>query len=134
MELSIGQRVAYPGQGVCEVEKIEVRRVGESNIECCLLRVVGDDSHILVPVANAEAVGIRSVISLSQCRRLINRLAGISKTFPLTGKRAPSNLLKSCNQEMFLRPLTFSRSLLFLATARSFPFANKPFSKRPSTY
>ena len=53
MELSIGQRVAYPGQGVCEVEKIEVRRVGESNIECCLLRVVGDDSHILVPVANA---------------------------------------------------------------------------------
>ena len=39
MELSIGQRVAYPGQGVCEVEKIEMRRVGETNIECCLLRV-----------------------------------------------------------------------------------------------
>jgi len=75
MELSIGQRVAYPGQGVCEVEKIEMRRVGETNIECCLLRVVGDDSHILVPVRNAEAVGIRSVITTSQCRRLINRLA-----------------------------------------------------------
>jgi CarD family transcriptional regulator len=39
------------------------------------LRVIGDNSHILVPVANAEAVGIRSVISTSQCRRLINRLA-----------------------------------------------------------
>src|SRR4029079_9105225 len=75
MELNVGQKVAYPGQGVCEVERIEVRNVGGCTTECLLLRVVGDDSHILVPVANTEAVGIREVISSTQCRRLINRLA-----------------------------------------------------------
>jgi CarD family transcriptional regulator len=75
MELSIGQKVSYPGQGVCEVERIETRQVGGQAIRCCLLRVVGDNSSILVPVNKAEAVGIRSVISTSQCRRLINRLA-----------------------------------------------------------
>ena len=75
MELNVGQKVAYPGQGVCEVERIEVRVVGGYTTECLLLRVIGDDSHILVPVANTKAVGIREVISTSQCRRLIDRLA-----------------------------------------------------------
>jgi CarD family transcriptional regulator len=75
MELSVGQKVAYPGQGVCEVERIELRTVGGCTTECLLLRVIGDSSHILVPVANTGAVGIREVISTGQCRRLINRLA-----------------------------------------------------------
>ncbi|HYJ91852.1 MAG TPA: CarD family transcriptional regulator [Pyrinomonadaceae bacterium] len=75
MELSIGQKVAYPGQGVCVVEAIERRNIGGQTVGCYLLRVVGDNSHILVPVANAEAVGIRLVISLSQCKKLIKRLA-----------------------------------------------------------
>jgi CarD family transcriptional regulator len=74
MQLAIGQKVSYPGQGVCEVERIERRDIGGRTTECCLLRVVGDSSHILVPVANAEAVGIRSVISSRQCRQLINEL------------------------------------------------------------
>jgi CarD family transcriptional regulator len=75
MELTIGQKVSYPGQGVCEVERIELRDIGGRHTECCLLRVVGDSSHILVPVENAEAVGIRSVISTRQCRKLIDKLA-----------------------------------------------------------
>ena len=75
MKLNIGQKVAYPGQGVCEVEDICERSVGGCSTACYLLRVVGDSSHILVPIVNADAVGIRSVITTSQCRRLINRLA-----------------------------------------------------------
>jgi CarD family transcriptional regulator len=75
MELNIGQKVAYPGQGICLVQEIEKRAVGGCTISCYLLRVLGDNSHILVPVANAETVGIRPVISNHQCRRLINRLS-----------------------------------------------------------
>jgi len=75
MELSTGQKVAYPGQGVCEVEEVGKRNVGGCVTSCYLLRVLGDDSHILVPVANAETVGIRSLISRRQCRRLIDRLS-----------------------------------------------------------
>lgn len=75
MQLAIGQKVSYPGQGVCEVEQIEKRDIGGQTTVCCLLRVMGDSSHILVPVENAEAVGIRSVISTYQCRRLIDKLS-----------------------------------------------------------
>jgi len=75
MELTIGQKVSYPGQGVCEVERIELRDIGGRSTQCCLLRVVGDSSHILVPVENAKAVGIRSVITTRQCRKLIDKLS-----------------------------------------------------------
>lgn len=75
MELNIGQKVAYPGQGVCVVEEIEKRNFGGSVVPCYVLRVLGDSSHILIPAEKAEVVGLRSVISIYQCRKLIRRLA-----------------------------------------------------------
>jgi CarD family transcriptional regulator len=75
MELSIGQKVAYPSQGVCMVEDIEKKTVGDTSIRFYSLRVLSDNSVIFVPLANAESVGIRPVISMSQYRKLMNDLA-----------------------------------------------------------
>jgi CarD family transcriptional regulator len=75
MELSIGQKVAYPSQGVCMVEGVQQKQVGEMAIQFYSLRVLNDNSIIFVPTANAEAVGIRPVISSFQCKKLINRLS-----------------------------------------------------------
>jgi CarD family transcriptional regulator len=74
MELSVGQKVSYPGQGVCLVERLEHRQVAGLPMKFFLLRVLHDNSLILIPVANADSVGIRPVINTSQCRRLISRL------------------------------------------------------------
>ncbi len=75
MRLSIGQKVAYPNQGVCLIEDIERKKIGEILMEFFALRVLSDNSMILVPMANAEAVGIRPIITSSQYRRLMNKLA-----------------------------------------------------------
>ena len=75
MELSIGQKVSYPSQGVCLVEKIGKRTVGEMSIRVYSLRVLSDNSTILVPMDNAESVGIRPIISPIQCDALIDRLS-----------------------------------------------------------
>ena len=75
MHLSIGQKVAYPNQGVCLVEEIKKRLVGENALSGYSLRVLGDNSLIFVPMANAENVGIRPLISRSECRRLIDALS-----------------------------------------------------------
>ena len=75
MELSIGQKVAYPSQGVCMVEDIEKKVIGDHDIQFYALRVLNDNSIILVPLANAESVGIRPIISTIQCKRLIDRLS-----------------------------------------------------------
>ncbi len=75
MELSVGQKVAYPNQGVCLVEDIERKQIGEILMKFYALRVLSDNSIILVPLANAEAVGIRPIITSKQYRRLIDNLS-----------------------------------------------------------
>src|SRR5688500_1470594 len=75
MELSVGQKVAYPSQGVCLVEGIRNRTIGDTSIKFYSLRVLSDNSIILIPMANAESVGIRPIISTIQCDVLIDKLS-----------------------------------------------------------
>jgi len=75
MHLSIGQKVAYPNQGICLVEDIERKKIGNSSIDFYFLRVLSDNSTIFVPTENAETVGIRPIIGISQCRHLIDSLS-----------------------------------------------------------
>lgn len=76
MQLSVGQKVAYPNQGVCLVEGIKHFSIGDNPLSGYSLRVLGDNSTIFVPEANAENVGIRPLISRSQCRKLVDDLSG----------------------------------------------------------
>ncbi len=75
MHLTIGQKVAYPNQGVCIVEDIKKHTVGERSMQGYCLRVLGDNSTIFVPKSNAESIGIRPLISSRQCRKLIDCLS-----------------------------------------------------------
>ena len=74
MHLSVGQKVAYPNQGVCLVEDVEQRTVGATSMNGYSLRVLSDNSIIFIPAENADSVGIRPLISISQCRKLIDKL------------------------------------------------------------
>ena len=74
MELNIGQKVAYPNQGVCLVEEIERKTVGEISFTCYLLRVLNDNSIIHVPTAKAGSVGIRPIIGSTQYKLLLSDL------------------------------------------------------------
>ncbi len=75
MELSIGQKVTYPSQGVCMIDDIEEKIIGDCSMSFYALRVLSDNSTILVPTDNAESVGIRPIISSIQCKKLIKRLS-----------------------------------------------------------
>jgi CarD family transcriptional regulator len=75
MELNIGQKVSYPSQGVCLVEGIAKKKIGELSMNFYSLRVLSDNSMILVPMDNAESVGIRPIISPIQCDALIQKLS-----------------------------------------------------------
>ncbi|MBK9214386.1 MAG: hypothetical protein IPM59_02105 [Chloracidobacterium sp.] len=75
MRLSVGQKVAYPNQGVCLVEEFKQRSVGDDSVSGYSLRVLGDNSTIFVPVENTDSVGLRPLISSVQCRRLIDKLS-----------------------------------------------------------
>ena len=75
MHLTIGQKVAYPNQGICLVEELRERTVGETSLNGYNLRVLGDNSTIFVPEDNTDSVGLRPLISRSQCRQLLDELS-----------------------------------------------------------
>lgn len=75
MQLNIGQKVAYPNQGICLVEDIERKKIGNNSMDFYFLRVLSDNSTIFVPTQNAENVGIRPIIGTRQCKHLIDSLA-----------------------------------------------------------
>lgn len=75
MQLNIGQKVAYPNQGICLVEDIERKKIGNNSIDFYFLRVLSDNSTIFVPTKNAETVGIRPIIGSIQYKHLIDSLS-----------------------------------------------------------
>lgn len=74
MQLNIGQKVAYPNQGICLVEDIERKKIGSSQMDFYYLRVLRDNSTIFVPTLNAETVGIRPIISARELKHLVDYL------------------------------------------------------------
>ena len=74
MELSVGQKVAYPNQGVCMIEDIEKKEIAGTDMKFYSLRVLSDNSTIFVPLANAEAVGLRPIIGTKQYKNLLSHL------------------------------------------------------------
>ena len=74
MELNVGQKVTYPNQGVCMVENIEKKQIGGNQMRFYSLRVLSDNSTIYVPMANAEAIGVRPIIGSEQYKVLLKHL------------------------------------------------------------
>lgn len=75
MELTVGQKVAYPNQGVCMIEDIEKKSIAGNDMKFYSLRVLSDNSTIFVPMANAETVGLRPIIGDKQYKNLLDHLS-----------------------------------------------------------
>jgi len=76
MNIRVGQKVAYPNHGVCRVEAIKNKQNGDDESEeFYSLRVLSNNSSILVPKRKAASVGIRPVIKPTECENLMKFLA-----------------------------------------------------------
>jgi CarD family transcriptional regulator len=70
----VGDKAVYPAQGVAEVVRIEEKDIAGSRQKFYVLRILDTDRRILVPVANAGAVGLRQVISEQEIREIFDIL------------------------------------------------------------
>lgn len=71
----VGQKVIYPNHGIGTIEQIEQKEIGASSLPFYTLRLAATNSVVLVPVANASEVGLRSPISSGECELLLKSLA-----------------------------------------------------------
>ena len=75
MGFKVGQKVVYPNHGIGTIERIEQKQIGASNLPFYTLRLASTNSVVLVPVANAGEVGLRSPITSGECEMLIKHLS-----------------------------------------------------------
>jgi CarD family transcriptional regulator len=74
VKFKVGDKAVYPAQGVAEVIRIEEKDIAGSRQQFYVLRILDTDRKIMVPVANAGAVGLREVISELEIREIFDIL------------------------------------------------------------
>jgi CarD family transcriptional regulator len=63
LEFKIGDKVVYPNHGLGIIEQIERRLSGEHEEEFLRLRIVSNDSTVMVPRSNTTSVGLRRIVT-----------------------------------------------------------------------
>jgi CarD family transcriptional regulator len=67
---TIGDKVIYPNHGLGVVEKVEEKTILGTTCGFFHLRILSNDTTVLVPVANVDNVGLRRAITDEEVERL----------------------------------------------------------------
>ena len=73
-EFKVGDKAVYPAQGVAEVMSIEEREIAGSRQRFYVLKILDSERRIMVPVKNADVVGLRNVICEAEIREIFEIL------------------------------------------------------------
>lgn len=74
LSFKVGEKIVYPQHGVTVVES-----VGQTNFEAMTtdfyhLRLLSNDSRLMVPVANSDRVGLRKLYKIKDVKALLTQL------------------------------------------------------------
>jgi len=86
VSFKIGEKVVYPNHGIGVIENITHTEVEGRRNSFYLLRLRGTESTVMVPIANALEIGLRSPINNSQCDRLLKALSADFTNPPIDWK------------------------------------------------
>src|SRR2546428_4391765 len=73
-EFKIGDKVVYPNHGLGIIEQIEKRTMGDRMEEFLTLRIVANDSTVMVPRSNTTSVGLRRVVTKKEVEEVFDVL------------------------------------------------------------
>ena len=74
VSFSVGDKVIYPNHGLGVVEKVEEKTILGTTCGFFHLRILSNDTTVLVPVANVDNVGLRRAIDDEEVERLFGKL------------------------------------------------------------
>jgi CarD family transcriptional regulator len=74
VSFQIGDKVIYPNHGLGVVEKVEEKTILGTTTGFFHLRIISNETTVLVPVANVDNVGLRRAITDDEVERLFGLL------------------------------------------------------------
>lgn len=81
-----GQLVVYPTHGVGVVDRLDSQEIGGMQVEFYIVRILGNNMILMVPVNNAKNVGLRDLSSPEYCREILESLKDRSGFNGYTGQ------------------------------------------------
>jgi CarD family transcriptional regulator len=75
VSFQIGDKVIYPNHGLGVVEKVEEKTILGTTTGFFHLRIISNETTVLVPVANVDNVGLRRAITDEEVERLFSLLS-----------------------------------------------------------
>jgi len=130
VELSTGQKVVYPNHGVGVVEKIEPTAMNGEEQTFYHLRLLSNNSKVMVPEDNLELVGLRPLVSGKTIDDLLDVLEdGNIDTYKDWKGRYKQNLDKMKTGELF-SVAEVLKNLRLVSQRKSLSFREKKMYER----
>ena len=121
----VGDKVIYPNHGLGIVERIEEKTILGTTCGFYHLRIVANDTTVLVPVTNVDGVGLRRAITDEEVERLFNLLGdGKIDNHQNWKGRFKDNSDKMRSGSIY-EVADVLKSLTFLAKSKSLSFREK---------
>ncbi|MGE5588269.1 MAG: CarD family transcriptional regulator [Clostridia bacterium] len=99
---NVGDKVVYPMHGAGVIEAVEEREVLGERQKYYILRIPLGDMRVMVPLNNAHEVGLRSVISEEDVKKVYEILGGAkTKMSSNWNRRYRANLEKMKSGDVF---------------------------------
>jgi CarD family transcriptional regulator len=121
----VGDKVIYPNHGLGIVERIEEKTILGTTCGFFHLRILANDTTVLVPVSNVEGVGLRRAISDAE----VERLFGILGDGKIDNHQNWKGRFKDNSDKMRSGSIydvaDVLKSLTFLAKSKSLSFREK---------
>jgi CarD family transcriptional regulator len=70
----VGDKVVYPNHGIGVIEQIEKQEIGDYDAEFLRLRIMANDSMVMVPKRNTVNVGLRPIVSKKEVDQVFDVL------------------------------------------------------------
>ena len=125
MTFEVGDKVIYPNHGLGIVERIEDKTILGTTCGFYHLRIVANDTTVLVPVSNVDGVGLRRAIGDDDVERLFDLLGdGKIDNHQNWKGRFKDNSDKMRSGSIY-EVADVLKSLTFLAKSKSLSFREK---------
>jgi CarD family transcriptional regulator len=125
MSFKVGDKVIYPNQGVGVIEDVAERTIGGEAAEFYMVRLAASESTVMIPVSNADNVGMRTLSNERQVERLYAILeSDFSEPDPDWKTRYKLNLEKMNSGEI-CEVAVVLRNLYYLSFRKSLSFREK---------
>jgi len=130
VSFKIGEKVVYPNHGIGVIEKITTTEIAGMPNSFYLLRLNETKSTVMVPIANAAEIGLRSPIDNGQCNRLLKALSEDFNNPPVDWKDRYKEFLERMKTGDIFNVAEVLKTLTYLSLMKPLSFREKRMLER----